>query len=40
MLASTIKAYTSAGSLLMAEVEEENSKNEIFFREVENWRNV
>ena len=39
-LLNTIKAYNSTGSSLLRELEEENMRNESFFREVENWRNV
>jgi hypothetical protein len=40
MLSNSFKAYSNAGSALIAEIDDENSKGELFFKEIENWRNI
>lgn len=37
---NTLRAYGSAGSAFVHDLEEENARNEAFFKEVEAWRNI
>jgi hypothetical protein len=39
-ISNTIKSYNSTGSSMIKDIEDENIKNESFFKEIENWRNV
>ena len=40
LISNSLKSYNSTGLSMLRDLEEENCKNESFFKEVENWRNI
>ena len=40
LLTGSMRLPNNEEGILLSEIEEENTKNELFFKEVENWRNT